>query len=167
MKSAPGRTRCHTNGKGTVIIPGIQFKKSLEGAAKLLKKKIPGKGASTWTQHVISGISPLTDIDTGIPVDEVVPEWIHCDAQGGSRGVSTRVLRCYPMLKTWHGSLDFVVFDKEITEAVFTEFLNEAGLLVGIGRFRAAVGGTKGKFAVLKVVWKALALPEIQKRLAA
>ena len=161
------RNRVHLNERGRVIIPGMSIKKSLEGAAKLSKKKIPGKGSSTWTQHIIAGISPLSDIETDLVMEDILPEWIHCDAQGGTRGVGSRVLRCYPLIKAWHGTLDFTVFDEQITKDVFAEFLSEAGLLVGIGRFRPANGGTKGRYKVMDIEWKTLSLDAIEKRLAA
>jgi hypothetical protein len=161
------KNRVHLNEKKHLIVPGMAIKKSLEGAAKLSKKKIPGKGASTWTQHIISGISPLSDLDTGLTDESILGEWIHCDAQGGARGNHTRVLRCYPMVKAWRGTADFALFDELITKEVLTEFLVEAGLQVGVGRFRPANGGTKGRYRVVNVVWKPLSLKDIEKRLAA
>jgi hypothetical protein len=161
------RQRLHTDAQGSVIIPGIQFKKAMEGAAKLLKKRIPGRGAQTWTQHIISGITAVGNLNTGVAAGTVEGEWIHCDAQGGSRGVSTRVLRCYPVLTKWQGEVEFAIFDEMITEAVFHDFLEEAGVLIGLGRYRAAVGGTHGKFAVQKITWKPMGLKEFTKRAAA
>jgi hypothetical protein len=161
------RNRVHLNERGRVILPGMSFKKSLVGAALLSKKKITGKGQATWNQHIISGISPLTDLETDLVIEDILPEWIHCDAQGGAKGVKTRVLRCYPLIKSWHGVVEFINFDPLITQDIFTEFLMEAGLLIGVGRFRPANGGTKGRFKVIHVEWKQLGLDAIEQRLAA
>lgn len=47
--------RFHTNGNGTVVIPGMAFKRCLDNVVRFLGQKIKGRGSSTWTKHFVSG----------------------------------------------------------------------------------------------------------------
>lgn len=55
-------------------------------------------------------------------------------------------------MKEWEGELICTVtLSKIIKESVFEEFIKLAGLIAGVGRFRAGVGGNKGRFRVEKI----------------
>lgn len=75
------------------------------------------------------------------------------NSSGGSR-----VKRRYPEFKKWHGVAEFTIVDDIITKEIFEDHLKSAGIIVGIGRFRAERGGSYGRFRVTKVEWQDVSL---------
>ncbi len=49
------RQKAHVDGQGRVVIPAMAFKQALDKAAKMLGKKIPGRGNSTYSAFFKSG----------------------------------------------------------------------------------------------------------------
>lgn len=147
------RKRCHVDEKGMVVIPGIQFKKSLEEAAKYKSIQIPGKNRQTYTKHFLAGMLCLDNLSTGIHVDKIEPETVLCDARGKRDG-TTRVPRIYPRVPSWKGAIKFLILDEIIEPEVFKTHLIDAGQFVGLGRWRAGHGGMYGRFVVKSVDWK-------------
>jgi hypothetical protein len=45
------------------------------------------------------------------------------------------------------------VLDAIITEQIFREMVDLAGLFIGLGQFRPEKGGTNGRFRIEKLVW--------------
>jgi hypothetical protein len=45
------------------------------------------------------------------------------------------------------------ILDPIITEDVFREMVEIAGMFIGIGRFRPEKGGTNGRFRIKSLVW--------------
>jgi hypothetical protein len=132
----------------------MSIKKSLEGAAPYLGK-IPGQRNATYTKRVKSGIL-VTDaiymtLDGKKPVtfDDWKGEWLFLDANGQNGG--TRVKRCMPRLTNWQAKVTVYVVDEVITEEVLKKLFKDAGMFVGVGRFRPANGGFFGRFEVTKV----------------
>jgi hypothetical protein len=147
------RERCHTLADGRIFIPPMQFKKAIEGAAKMLRMRIPGKGKSEYGKHFLAGVLVTEGLPLPITKDTVVGEWLHMNSDG-KKNSGSRVLRCFPCIPEWAGKVTYYILDETIPEDVFETHLRESGNFVGIGRFRPAVGGFYGRFEVKKVEWK-------------
>jgi hypothetical protein len=146
------REKCHADKEGVLYIPPMAFKNALADAAKMLSLRIPGKGTKTYTKHFLSGVQVREPLSLGVKKSEVKGEWVFCNADG-VRGSGKRVKRCFPVVPEWSGKLNFLVVDDTITEDVFTRVLKEAGMLIGVGRFRAGQGGYNGLFLVKSIKW--------------
>lgn len=145
------RLRTHINNDGQIIIPAIQFQKSIQGASAYLAEKIPGKGAQTWTKHFLSGIL--------IPDGILLPErretvdglWLRMNPQGKTKG-GTRVSKCIPMIPQWAGDLRVIVLDDLIHEEVLLRTIQHAGTFTGIGQNRPENGGQNGRYQLVEHV---------------
>jgi hypothetical protein len=71
----------------------------------------------------------------------------------GVRGSGKRVLRRFPLIASWEASFDVFILDPIITEDVFREMVEIAGMFIGIGRFRPEKGGTNGRFRIKSLAW--------------
>jgi hypothetical protein len=130
-------------------------KRALDTGAAMLGRRIPGRGKSTFTKFFVSGILCPHSIQLPDTQDTVRGEPVHCDADG-KRGSGKRVWRWFPMIDKWEASVSFQVIADEIPEALFEETLKQAGMFVGIGRFRPENGGIYGRWVVDKVDWQEL-----------
>lgn len=137
-----------------VVIPPMAFKMSVDRAAKMLGRQIPGKGKSTYTKFFESGVI-VTEPAAIAPADEIQMERIHANADG-VRGSGKRVWRNFPRIDRWSGKAQFYIIADEITPDVFEETVRYAGLAVGIGRFRPERGGYFGRFTVENFDWQEL-----------
>lgn len=146
------RERCHFDANGKVFIPPMAFKNCLAEIAKYLSVQIPGKGKSTYTKHFEAGVMVIEPLTLPITKDEVRGEWLHVPADG-RRGGSKRVLKCFPVIPQWSGSVPFHLLDDVITQDVFEQHLKDAGNFIGVGRFRPRNNGYYGRFEVKRVVW--------------
>jgi hypothetical protein len=152
--------RIHVDAEGKTYIPPMAFKNCVSEVAKFLGEQVPGKGKATWTKHFEAGILCVTPTylqhpDTGSFVlkDEWKGEWGFYPADG-VRGSGKRVMKCYPVLHSWIGSVEFLIYDDTITESVFAKHLEQAGRLIGIGRFRPRNNGYFGRFKITELVWE-------------
>jgi hypothetical protein len=146
------RERVHCDASGQLFIPPMAFKNCVAEAAKYLSIQIPGKGKSTYTKHVESGVLVLDPLPLPITKDEVEGEWLFLNSDG-IRGSGKRVDKCYPVIREWAGKVTFMIFDDTVTREVFEHILREAGKFIGIGRFRPRNNGFYGRFDVEKVAW--------------
>lgn len=141
------------DGKPTVVIPAHGLHQAIAAAAKYSKRQIPGQGKATWTAKFNSGItlmeSPALNIDPA-NVDCVI---ISANADG-VRGSGKRVTRRFPIMPKWETTFDVYILDPIITEEVFREMVEIAGMFIGIGRFRPQNGGTNGRFRIDKLDWQ-------------
>jgi hypothetical protein len=146
---------------GTVHIPAKGMHDALTEAAKYSKRQIPGQGKATWTQKFASGISLLEDIDLKIDPQNVdfVKPFVNAD---GKRGGGTRVHRRFPIIPYWKAEFEATILDPIITQEIFTEMLEQAGMFIGIGQNRPQNRGTHGRFKVLSVEF--IGEPEIDPR---
>lgn len=136
-----------------VYVPPMSVKFSIAEAARRLAIKIPGKRNATYSKNILSGVMIVDPIELGIKVDDLQSETIFANADG-KRGSGTRVFRRFPMVPSgWKGKVDIYVIDQEIPENILERCLDEAGSLVGIGRFRPEKGGFLGRFSVEKKSW--------------
>jgi hypothetical protein len=141
------------DGKLTVVLPAHGFQQALAAAAKYSKRQIPGQGKATWTAKFTAGIFLLEDPSLNIDPATVVSVTISANADG-VRGSGKRVTRRFPIMPEWSTTFDIHILDPIITEPVFREMLELAGLYIGVGRFRPEKGGINGRFALDKLVWQ-------------
>lgn len=144
------RERMHTTDSGHVLIPGCAFKRAIEDAAKYRSMPVPGKGKATFTKHFLAGVIIPESIELPDLAKEVVGEW-HDVPSNGQRGGGRRVLRCFPVIQKWEGDLQIIVLDETIVEPVLLSHLADAGRFIGIGVWRAQVGGLNGRFEVVSL----------------
>lgn len=142
------RERVHADDDGKIFMPGMAFKNCLSEAAKFLSKQIPGKGKSTYTKHFEAGVMVIDPmyIDGAPLVKDVPCERLFVPADG-QRGGSKRVWKYFPVLRQWSGEVKFHVVDETITNDVFVEHLRDAGMFIGVGRFRPRNNGYYGRFS--------------------
>lgn len=146
------RNKAHTNADGNIFIPPMSFKMALDTAAKMLGRRIPGKGQSTYSKFFLSGVLCMEPVILPLNKDEVAGDRIYANADG-VRGSGKRVWRIFPRIDEWQATVNFHVLADEITEDVFEDHIVQAGAFVGIGRFRPQNGGYYGRFEVKKISW--------------
>lgn len=147
------REKSHYTKDGLIFIPAMAYKQSLDRAAQMLGRQIPGKGKSTYTKFFLSGVMCVDQVCLPHKKDEVRGEKIHANADG-KRGSGKRVWRTFPVIDEWAAPVTFHVIADEIAQDVFEEHLQQAGAFVGIGRFRPGNGGYYGRFKVEKIEWQ-------------
>ena len=140
--------KAHINEDGRVIIPASFFKNSLSEIAKYLSVKIPGKGKSTYTKHFEAGVMVLDPLLTNRMKTDLTPREVFGSSQG-VRGAGKRVLKIFPTLESWEGSINYIILDETITEDILLEHVIECGKFQGLGTWRPRNGGTYGRFDVV------------------
>lgn len=149
------RHKLNLNADGTfVVIPQHGMHQCIIAAAKYSKLQIPQQGKATWTAKFTAGImiedAPVLNIDPA----SVQPIVISANADG-VRGSGKRVPRRLPVIPAgWETTFDVLILDPIITEQVFREMVELAGVFVGVGQFRPEKGGSNGRFRLKKMVWK-------------
>ena len=156
------REHTHVNDAGQIVLPAMALKKAIQGAAGMLKERIPGKGQATWTKLIVSGLliledMPLADEDGAPIMKDAVEMWAGYMNSGGKAGVGARVMRRFPVIPTgWQTTATVTVVNPALPAEVVRQHVEEAGRFVGCGRWRAEVGGMYGRFIVRNWVWSAL-----------
>lgn len=141
------------DGKETVVIPAFGLQTALADAAKYSKRQIPGQGKATWTAKFRSGVSVIAPVTLDIDPATVKPIAVSVNADG-IRGSGKRVTRRFPQVPPgWEATFEVIVLDPIITEEIFREMLELAGLFIGVGQFRPQNGGTNGRFVVTSIKW--------------
>ncbi len=142
------------DGKRTVVIPAHGMQQCIAAAAKYSKRQIPGQGKATWTAKFTSGIALIENPSLNVDPDTVNSITISANADG-IRGSGKRVPRRFPSIPAgWSTTFDVYILDPIITEQIFREMLELAGMFIGIGQFRPQNGGTAGRFRLEKLVWQ-------------
>ena len=145
--------RGKANERISVVMPAAGINQALASAAKFLNRKIEGQRNATWTKHFVAGVAVTKDIDLKIKPEECRCQSINAHANG-VRGSGTRVTRYFPTFDEWEATFEVMVLDPLITESIFTEVLEAAGLFVGIGQHRPEQLGTNGRWEVVNVDWQ-------------
>jgi hypothetical protein len=143
----------HSDADGNVFIPPMSFKNCLSEAAKYKSTQIPGKGKSTYTKHIEAGVLCFSPLVLPVKAAGVSGEWLHVPSDG-RRGGTTRVEKCFPIIPSWEGIVEFLIVDDIITEEIFKTYLEDAGRFIGVGRFRPRNNGYYGRFSVESIDWK-------------
>lgn len=147
------KERLHVDENGMVFIPPMAPKNCLAEMAKYLGLQIPGKGKSTYTKHFEAGVLALQPCPLGIHKDQVPGDWVFVPADGVA-GSGKRVYKCYPVIPPgWQTKVEFHILDDVITKEVFMLHFQQAGQLIGLGRFRPRNRGYYGRFDVLNLEW--------------
>lgn len=141
------------NGKMTVVIPAHAIMQAITAAAKYSKRQIPGQGKATWTAKFQAGIMMHEDPSLDIDPESVTSIVISANADG-VRGSGKRVPRRFPVIPEWQTTFQVYVIDPIITEQVFREMVEIAGMFIGVGRFRPEKGGTNGRWKIESLTWK-------------
>ena len=141
------------DGKSVVTIPATAIHQCFVAAAKYSKKQIPGQGKATWTAKFAAGIMLIENPSTGIDPETTKPTVISANADG-VRGSGKRVTRRFPTLPEWKTTFDVYILDPIITQDVFREMVEIAGIFVGLGQFRPANQGTNGRFKIAALRWQ-------------
>jgi hypothetical protein len=138
---------------GKVIIPMHGMHQALIAAARYTGKQIPGQGKKTWTAKFTTGLQFVGEIETGLDPKDAKECLISANADG-VRGSGKRVPRRFPQYLDWQAEFEVWILDPIITEAVFVEMLEVAGMFIGVGRFRPENGGHNGRFKIEKIIWQ-------------
>lgn len=141
------------DGRKTVVIPAHGLHQCIASAAQYSKRQIPGHGKSTWTKHFTSGISIPEDAPLGVDPADVQCVVISANVDG-KRGSGKRVTRRFPIIPEWSTTFEVWILDPIITEEVFREMVDIAGMFIGLGRFRPQNGGTNGRFKLANLAWQ-------------
>lgn len=150
------REKAHFDKEGHVLIPRMAFKFALMDAAKYLGETIPGKGKKTWTGYFTSAVQIDDDLVLSLKREQLIPVTISAHVSG-ERKSGKRVMRTFPLIPQWKGTLKAYILDETITKDVFGKVFEYAGKFIGIGRFRPQNGGFNGRFLVTKIDWKRMA----------
>ena len=145
------RERCHVDQNEVVFIPPTSFKESITSAARYLGVQIPGKGKATYTKHFTAGIVIADGISLGITKKKVLGEWLYLNSDG-KKGGGKRVWKCMPFIESWKSDLAIHVLDDVITEEVLRYHIEQAGVFIGVGRFRPQNGGYYGRYRLVDLV---------------
>jgi hypothetical protein len=146
------RERCTVNDDGIVVIPASALKKALDSGAKKKGEKINKAFAS---KMFLTGVICTTDVPLGTRKEDVKSIRLAQNSKGLA-DKSLDVFRTFPLVPKWNGIAEFAVFDDSIPKDKFEEYLNIAGLFVGIGRWSPRVGGLNGRFKATKFEWSKL-----------
>jgi hypothetical protein len=141
------------DGKPTVVIPAHGVHQAITAAARYVKKQIAGQGRATYAKKFEAGIALLEDPSLNIDPEAVKHIAIYANVNG-KRGVGARVLRRFPDMPVWAATFEVWIIDPIITEDVFRETVEAAGMFIGLGRFRPECGGSNGRFAVERLDWE-------------
>lgn len=146
------RNRLHVDKEGQVVIPPMMWKNMLRDVGAFLSEKISGKGNETFKKHFLSGLLVIDPSPLGVAAKDVSSERLFVPSNGISGG-GKRVWKNFPVLHQWDAQFTVYILDQTITEKVFERHVIEAGKYIGIGFFRPARGGIKGRFEVVSFKW--------------
>lgn len=147
------RHRMHVTPDGFVEIPGACFVNSVRESAKRCSIKVPNKRGAMFGKFFDAGVQALDNIKLPIKAEDVKGEKLFVPSDGKPGGGS-RVYKWFPRIDAWEGTLTFLILDDTITEDVFRQALANAGLVVGVGRFRPEKRGYYGRFVFDKFEWR-------------
>ena len=164
-EEAHWQERMNLDREGRWVIPAYAVKMMLVTAAKNGGWVIPGRGKCTYTKPFDRGLlvleNPLIEPETRAdnvkgengPIPCVQGEWLMVPSDG-KRGGARRVAKCFPVIHRWACDITYQVLEDVISKEIFEQALNDAGMFVGLGRWRPENGGLNGRFQVVgKAKW--------------
>lgn len=152
IRTWPFKQNVNVDGS-SVVIPAHGLMQAFAAAAKYSKRQIPGQGKATWTKKFEAGIMLLEDPSLNVNPGDVRSITISANADG-VRGSGKRVPRRFPIINTWSTTFEVFILDPIITEDVFREMVEIAGMFIGVGRFRPEKGGLNGRFKIVNLEWQ-------------
>jgi hypothetical protein len=145
------REKVHYDKDGNVFIPGGMIANCIRESAKFMSKPIPGKGKSTYTKHFDAGIIIQNNIPLPVKKEDLNFTDVHVPVGQSSGGA--RVMKRFPIIHEWEGTINVVIGDDIITADVFEEVIRNAGALIGIGTWRPRNRGMNGRFELVNMEW--------------
>jgi hypothetical protein len=146
------RNRLHVQ-DGHAIIPSMAFKNCISAAAKFLSMQIRGKGKKTYTKSFEAGVMVPEPLILPDLAENVTGVWVHVPSDG-VRGGSRRVMKKFPVIPKWNGTVSFYILDELITEEVFMKHIEAAGRFIGLLFWRPINNGMYGRFTVKSIKWQ-------------
>lgn len=147
------RERGHYTEDGYMFIPPTAFANSLKQAAKYLSLQIPGKGQTKYTKHFEAATMVAEPLKLPLKKEDVQGQWLFVPSDGKPGG-GKRVMRCFPTVFEWEGTVNYYILDDTITKEIFEQVLRASGDFIGIGVFRPINRGYYGRFEVEKIDWQ-------------
>jgi len=148
------KERAHFDADGFVVIPEAAIKKCLVSATRYTPRVL--KGSSTYAKLFERAVWVTKITPTAVHKDDLQCELVMVSSTGkkGAAG-GAKVPRRYPRLEAgqWDVQITFTVADDRITEELFSTYLAESGLYIGIGMWRPETAGEHGRFHIDKVTW--------------
>ena len=142
------KKRMHVDKEGNCFIPAMALKNSLAGVAKYLSETVPGKRNATFTKHFEAGVSVTDNLALGVRAEDVEGEEVFVPSDG-KKGGGTRVMKTFPVIpEGWLAKAKIYVFDRQIEPKKVEEYLTQAGMFIGLLRWRPRNGGLYGRFKV-------------------
>lgn len=147
------KEKAHYTDDDYVKIPGQMIANCIRESAKFLSIPVAGKGKSTYTKHFEAGIIIQGDIKTPIKKDTLQGDVRHVPSDGRPGG-TRRVIKIFPIIQDWKGTLEVFIGDDIITADIFEQVVRNAGNLIGIGTWRPRNRGMNGRFELVDMKWK-------------
>ena len=146
------REHLHVDRNGHIYIPAMALKNLLTDIAMYRSDRVPGKRMATFTKHFESAVIVAKNLTFDPPINasdvEVERLFLPSDCK---RGGGSRVWKHYPVIPAgWIAEGEVEAFDPVISPEITKEYLEHAGLMIGLGRWRARRGGAYGRFEVLE-----------------
>lgn len=148
------KEKAHFDPSDQVVVPAMSLKLMMTEVTKRANKKIgAGHGAKKWAgifkTSILVPYSPVLLQPDGTPWDRdsMTPEIVLTGPPGKKNELK------FPTFKEWVADVEFTVLDPIITEGVFLDYLEKAGYLTGLGRFRIGLGWLYGGFTVESFSW--------------
>ena len=141
------KERAHITEEGELFIPPMALKNCLADIAKYLSETVPGKGKATYTKHFESGIMVYDIMPLGVNIENVDSVRVFVPSDG-KRGGGTRVWKTFPIVKDWRVRATVYVTDETIGAEKVQEYLQQAGMFIGMGFWRPRRNGQYGRFVV-------------------
>ena len=138
------------NGNNEMVIPRRQMRVMMANVAQYKGVKVEGQGQAKYTKHFKAGILVTEDFSI---VDhngkEITKENVLVDISYPDTSTGSRVKTRSPIVMNgWVATGYLLITDPTITQKIFLDHLVDAGLFIGLGRFRVGNGGDFGTFSV-------------------
>lgn len=144
------KDKMHITKDGYVELPAMAIKQAIDKAAADAGEKIKGRGNKTWGKIFTGGVMVLEDVKLNVKATDVEHKTFSCDPGGAKADdARRRVNRTFPMIPPgWKGKVKILVSNASIPADKVELYLRNAGVSVGVGRFRPSKGGNNGMFHV-------------------
>ena len=148
------REKAHYDENNHVLIPGIMFKKSFEGAADFNLEKVEGNTKfKKFLQSSVFVVTPFIKLST--LKEDVKNEKLFVPSDG-KKGGGSRVWKHFPVIEEWEGTIIYRCVSDVITQPIFEKTLKMAGQVIGIGRWRPRNGGLYGMYDIEDITWETI-----------
>lgn len=149
------RERATYDQDGNVTIPAQALYLALISVCKFYNETIPGHGKKTWTARFTRGVilrsAPV--LEPARQVEDLECQKVHVPSDGRVGG-STRVWRRFPIFWPWAAEVELLVTDRLIPDEVVERYLEQSGVLCGIGTYRRESRGTNGQYEMTSASWE-------------